>query len=72
MAKTYSVFARKYGNPRWTRVSGLALPLESARRVFQTALLAGSLDYGLEMSLRPALSDMQPYSVTLAQIAERA
>ena len=70
MRVTYSVFARKRGQRSWVRLSGLALPLEGARRVFQGVLLTGSLEYGLEMSLRKAGQDLRPYATTLAQVAE--
>jgi|WetSurMetagenome_2_1015567.scaffolds.fasta_scaffold502854_2 hypothetical protein len=51
--RRYSVFARVRGGWTWHRLSGLALPKESAVRVFQSMLLAGSIQHGLEMALKP-------------------
>lgn len=52
--RTYSMFARENG--KWVRITPLALVLSSARRLFQGALLDGSLA-GLAMELKPAADD---------------
>lgn len=53
MAKRlYSVFARKRGEIKWTRVSESCYTKENAVRNFQSTLLFGSIDLALEMSLR--------------------
>lgn len=56
--RTYSVFVDegKDGKHSYTRISALALVLKDARRIFQGALLGGSM-IGLRMELRPAEED---------------
>ena len=51
MKRTYSLFVKVDG--KYLRLSGMALPLDSARRIFQNMLLAGSMN-GHNMNLRPA------------------
>lgn len=61
--RPYSVFVKE--GKKWTRVTPLALPLNSARRFFQGILLEGACN-GLNMALRPAEEDYANQGVYLA------
>ena len=52
--RTYSLFVKE--GARWTRITPLAMSLQSARQLFQGYLLGGSLS-GYAMALRPASED---------------
>ena len=52
--KTYSLFAKE--GKKWTRLTPLALGREHATRLFQDALLGGTMN-GFNMALRPAEDD---------------
>ena len=52
--KLYSLFSRKRGSTRWTRVLGTgAYRKELAIRIFQTRLINGAFDPEVETMLRP-------------------
>lgn len=53
--RMYSLFVKEGKN--WIRLSPLSMELNSARRLFQGALLGGSLR-GLHMGLRPVDGDL--------------
>lgn len=52
--RKYSLFVRD--GKSWVRLSGLGLPINSARNIFQNALLGGSAR-GLNMRLRQVDGD---------------
>ena len=54
--RTYSMFIKE--NKKWTRITPLALKLDSARRLFQGTLLDVSMA-GLAIELRPAADDYE-------------
>jgi len=55
--RRYGLFKRVRGEKRWTRCyPSESYPLDNARRIFQDALLDGTLHLGLEMALRPVSS----------------
>ena len=60
MKRMYSLFENHAG--KWVRISELAFPLATARRVFQSALLAPYL--GLDVKgireLHPVKQEVQP------------
>ena len=52
--RTYSLFAKE--GTKWVRISAAAFTLETARRLFQSGLLGGTMQ-GVKMELKRAIPD---------------
>jgi len=62
MRRLYSLFVKENGT--WFRLSSAQLPLDSARRIFQNSLLAGTFN-GKEMGLRPVKDEPVSYQAQM-------
>ena len=61
--RLYTIYSRevKDGKKVWKRESDTFLPIEGARRVFQTRLINGSMGIGPLLELRPVVTKVARY-----------